>query len=122
MIKQNVQKREGILGDELVSSDIWMSYQENDSNADNLKHLNEDKIKTWYDFFIVDRHRPIFLIEHFIYVVLSSATPYIYAWFCVFGTPPADSMMFKAMIFFELFFLFNIIFSFFVEFDVEGQL
>ena len=70
----------------------------------------------------MNRKRPIFLIEHLVYVVLSLVSPYIYAWFTVFGTPERDTVWFKAMIFFEGFFSLNIIFTFFVEYDVDDQI
>ena len=71
---------------------------------------------------IVDKKRPLYMIERTLYVNLCLISPYIYAWFAVFGSPQPDSYMHIAMIIMESFFLFNIIFSFFVELEVEGQI
>lgn len=60
------------------------------------------------------------MIERFIYVSLCMVSPYIYAWFAVFGSPEEGSVMYRAMIVMESFFLFNIVFNFFVELDVDG--
>ena len=55
-------------------------------------------------------------------MVLTLISPYVYAWYTVFESPEIGSVMFDAMITFELYFLFNIVFTFFVEYDVDGQI
>ena len=62
------------------------------------------------------------MIERTLYVSLCLVSPYIYAWFAVFGVPEEGSYMYWAMIGMESFFLFNIVFNFFVELDVEGRI
>lgn len=99
-----------------------MNFQESDNSRKDLE-IYEDKTKgPWWEMIIVDRKRPIFLIEHSIYVILSQITPYIYAWFTVFDPPSPSHIMFQAMVSFEVFFFINIIFTFFVEYDVDDQI
>ena len=67
------------------------------------------------DRIIVSRKGFVFVKVQFLYVLMSLITPYIYAWYLVFGHS------FSWIDFFlEGFFLFNLIFQFFVEFEVEG--
>lgn len=47
-------------------------------------------------------------------------SPYIYAWFIVFGTPEYHSEFFKLMIFFETYFFFDIVLNFFLEYEEDG--
>lgn len=70
--------------------------------------------------FIVNKNGSLYLIERTLYVNLCLISPYIYAWFAVFGSPEPDDIRHKVMIAMESFFLFNIIFSFFVELEVDG--
>lgn len=56
------------------------------------------------------------------YVNLCLISPYIYAWFAVFGTPEPGSFPFTLMIIMESFFVFNIVFNFFVELEVDGKI
>ena len=69
---------------------------------------------------IVRRDRPLFMVERSVYVILCFISPFIYAWYAVFGVPQQGSRQFRAMLGMEIFFLFNIIFTFFVELNVEG--
>ena len=70
---------------------------------------------------IVSKKGPVFVVEHMIYVIACLISPYMYAWFAVFGAAEEGSTVFYFAIGIELFFLLNIIFSFFVEFEVEGK-
>ena len=79
-------------------------------------------LRSWTDMLVVERKRPLYMVEHTLYIVLCLISPYIYAWFIVFGAPSAQSTMYKLSIFFEVFFFVNIIFSFFVEYREDGKL
>ena len=74
------------------------------------------------ELFIVNKNGSLYMIERAIYVILCLISPYIYAWFTVFGTPEVGSLMHTLMIAIECFFLFNIVFNFFVELEVDGEI
>lgn len=119
-MKQSYQKRLGINPDEIGCKDFKMNFSPNDDARSKLELYDKMSADSWQRFIVVNRKGPIFLVEHTIYVFLTLISPYIYAWYTVFGTPPSDEIWFKAMFVFEVFFLFNIIFTFFVEYNVEG--
>ena len=105
----------------MESSDIILSIQENSKNDTAEKSAPEVfASKSFSDFIIVNKSGPIYMIEKFFFVLVSLISPYIYAWFAVFGTPVQGSKMYWVMIGMESFFLFNIIFSFFVELKIDG--
>ena len=62
------------------------------------------------------------MVEHTLYMLLCLISPYIYAWFLVFGAPSSDSALYNLSIILELFFFFNIVFSFFVEYQEDGKM
>lgn len=77
----------------------------------------QHETKDWTDRFVVSKKGLAYAIVSFLYVMSSLITPYIYAWYLVFGRE--DSAWVEYM--FESFFVFNLIFQFFVEFQREGK-
>ena len=117
-----MQKRYGVLPEEVTASDFVESLKAEKSSESFRNEVAAVSGRSLMQMIIVDKKRPIYMIEHFIYVTLSLISPYVYAWFAVFGTPEPQSFMYTLMFVFESFFLFNIIFTFFVELNVDGQI
>ena len=57
-----------------------------------------------------------------IYVLFCLVSPYIYTWFAIYGTPDQNSIKYSLMLMFESYFFFSIIFTFFVEIEMDGQI
>lgn len=121
ILKLNNHKRHGILPDEIESQDIEMSIQEESEIQTKDENSSRADNKSWTEMIIVSKKNPIFAIEHFLYVICCLVSPYIYGLFVVFGAPETDSASYIVMICLESYFFLNIIFTFFVEFEIEGQ-
>ena len=87
---------------------------------------NEDfgNDKSFTEMIVVSNKGPVYMIWHTIYVNLCLITPYIYASYGIFGSPEysADDPSFVFEVIAEIFFLLNIIFTFFVDYEVDGQI
>ena len=71
---------------------------------------------------VVSKKGYAFAIHNFIYVMCCFTSQYLYATYVCFGEPVSMSASYWVMISFESFFFLNIIFTFFVEYEVEGKL
>lgn len=121
MIKLNMQKKFGILPNDLDAQDISISLRENDKDIQEVDADRNQESSSIMNLFVVSRYKPLYIIENFIFVICCLVTPYFYAWFVVFGGPKQGSNEYFEMLGFEIFFFLDIIFKFFVEYEVEGQ-
>lgn len=88
IIKLNMQKKFGILPSDLDGHDICMSIQEGDKHIeDDADAVPDQENISLASLLVVSKYKPLYIIEHFLFVVCCLISPYIYGWFVVFGRP-----------------------------------
>ena len=125
MIKLNFQKQYGIVPEDFDALAIQMNTVEGDEHLDKILKDSMEKAKAEskpiLEMIIISRQNPLYIAQRFIYVLSCLVSSYTYVWFAAFAPPTQGTTPFYIMVAFELQFLLAILVTFFVEFEVEGQ-
>jgi len=97
-----------------------MNTVEGDEHRDKML-MGELDSKSLTEMVIISRKNPVYIAQRFIYVLCCLVSSYTYVWFAAFAPPKPESTAFYIMLTFELQFFLSILVTFFVEFEVEGQ-